>query len=114
MTTWFWLDVVVLVPDWYSTVVPLLGGGDGNNLKDTVKLLRMARLSKCLRLVRAAKLKKVTQSIKDRIASEHTGIILNIAKMILLLLLVNHYTASFWFVIGNSENTGSSLAAEPC
>lgn len=111
LSTWFWLDIVVLVPDWYFTIDGLTHDGGSNTPGNALKLLRMARLSKCLRLLRAAKLRTLMRSIKDQISSEYAGICLQVCKMVFVLLLVNHYIASFWFAIGNMESFDTSWVA---
>lgn len=100
--TWFLLDLIVLVPDWLFSL-QCVGQNckeESNSAEGVVKLLRVLRLTKCLRLLRAAKLKRIFQQITDRIDSEYTGIMLNIGKMIILLLMVNHFIASLWFAVG--------------
>lgn len=112
LKTWFILDIVVVVPDWYFTILTSIGQGSTNNPEDAVKLLRMLRLSKCLRLLRAAKLKQIMQHINDMIASEYTAIAVSIIKMILLLLLVNHYIASFWYIVGSMSGQSKNWVDE--
>lgn len=99
LKTWFVLDMIVLVPDWYMTIEAYTSRSA--NPEDAVQLLRLLRLTKWLRLLRAARLKKIMQQLKDRIASEYTGIIVNMMKQVCLLLFVNHYIAAFWFAIGS-------------
>lgn len=106
--TWFIVDVMVLAPDWYITMMSMSGKSSGaEGASDAVKLLRIMRLTKCLRLLRAAKLRRIIQQITDRIDSEYTGIFLNIVKMILLLLIINHYIASMWYVVGTIEDANT-------
>ncbi|CAK9061762.1 Cyclic nucleotide-gated cation channel alpha-3 (Cone photoreceptor cGMP-gated channel subunit alpha) (Cyclic nucleotide-gated channel alpha-3) (CNG channel alpha-3) (CNG-3) (CNG3) [Durusdinium trenchii] len=53
-----------------------------------------------VRLLRLVKLKRILATIKDRITSEAVFILLNICKLILLLLLVNHFIAATWYLVG--------------
>lgn len=102
LRTWFLIDFVVVLPDWFFTVSALLGDG-GTGAGSSVKLLRILRLVRLTRLLRLLKLRKAWNMLYDLVDSEKVGIILNIFKMIFVLLLVNHFTACAWFLVGNMQ-----------
>eukprot|EP00928_Gymnodinium_smaydae_P092420 TRINITY_DN7629_c0_g1_i1.p1 TRINITY_DN7629_c0_g1~~TRINITY_DN7629_c0_g1_i1.p1 ORF type:complete len:699 (-),score=87.43 TRINITY_DN7629_c0_g1_i1:194-2290(-) len=111
LKSWFLIDMVCILPDWYFSIdyavrAPSSTNVDGGN---STKMLRILRLSRCVRLLRLAKLKQVMQSIQDLFDSEYLSIILNIVKMIVVLLSINHIIACLWFLMtqlaSNSEVT---------
>lgn len=93
---WFWIDTAVVLPDWTFTILQA-AMGTKNEAGDSVKLLRILRIVRCLRLLRLAKMKWIMDTIKDLIESESVDILLNIVKMILALIAVNHYIACAWY-----------------
>lgn len=93
---WFWLDTIVVVPDWCFTLIKVSVGSEPSG-GQSVKLLRGLRLVRCMRLLRLAKLKWIIASIKDLINSESMDISFNIVKMILCLIAINHFVACAWF-----------------
>jgi hypothetical protein len=93
---WFWIDCAVVAPDWTFTIIKM-AMQDENSAGSSVKLLRILRLIRCMRLLRLAKLKWIVASIKDLINSEAIDIGFSIVKMILMLLIVNHFLACLWF-----------------
>lgn len=114
LKTWFVLDLAVLVPDWFLTIQSLANKDNenaGSSAGEAVKMLRILRLTKCFRLLRAAKLKKMLQTITDEIDSEFTGIVVNLLKMIALLLIINHFIASLWYAVGTLDSDESWVKA---
>lgn len=99
---WFWVDLVVVVPDWTFTCMAWIndatGTGGGGR---AVKLLRILRLARTIRLLRLLKLGWILTIINDLLDSEAASIIANIIKMILVLLGTNHFIACMWYAIGS-------------
>jgi hypothetical protein len=114
--TWFTVDLLVVVPDWIFTIANILSAKESgsNNDGDLIKLLRILRLVRMMRLLRLFKLRKIMQDINDLIDSEFVGIFANIAKMILLLLIINHLIGCLWFGLGNltMESSGANWIRE--
>eukprot|EP00931_Biecheleriopsis_adriatica_P098135 TRINITY_DN7202_c0_g1_i2.p1 TRINITY_DN7202_c0_g1~~TRINITY_DN7202_c0_g1_i2.p1 ORF type:complete len:652 (-),score=106.94 TRINITY_DN7202_c0_g1_i2:151-2106(-) len=107
--TWLIIDLMVVVPDWTTTILEMLGGsGDVKDYTSMTRLLRMLRAIRILRLLRLLKLKKLVNIFYDSIDSEHMFIVVNLARMILIIVLMNHYVACAWYAIG--ELTRSSGA----
>lgn len=103
--TWFGLDVIVVVPDWVFTLMPLVSGGDASKggAASSGKLLRALRIMRTIRLLRLAKLQRLLLLMRDRIDSETTFIAINILKYVLMLLMLNHFLAAAWFSVGSFE-----------
>mmetsp|Transcript_43700 Transcript_43700/g.100872 ORF Transcript_43700/g.100872 Transcript_43700/m.100872 type:complete len:842 (+) Transcript_43700:104-2629(+) len=101
MRTWFLVDLAVVVPDWTFTVLAMASGGE--RAGSSVRLLRILRLTRMMRLLRLLKLRKLLTHINDLIDSEYMNIVINIVKMILSLLAINHFIACMWFFIADSQ-----------
>jgi hypothetical protein len=106
MKTWLMVDPLVVVPDWGFTVAAL--GSSTSSAASSVKLLRTLRLVRMVRLLRLMKLRNILQNVDDLIDSEYLSIVVNIMKMILLLLVINHYIGCLWFIIGNSFDSSDT------
>eukprot|EP00930_Biecheleria_cincta_P080921 TRINITY_DN6941_c0_g3_i1.p1 TRINITY_DN6941_c0_g3~~TRINITY_DN6941_c0_g3_i1.p1 ORF type:complete len:663 (+),score=98.24 TRINITY_DN6941_c0_g3_i1:88-2076(+) len=105
LKTWFALDLVVNVPEWIT--VCLDAGGDGDSSKPT-SLLRSMRVVRSVRILRLVKLKRFIAMIKDSISSEVVFIGLNIVKLLSMLILMNHFIAALWYLVGglgDKDNT---------
>lgn len=103
LKTWFVLDLMVVLPDWFFTMTKAAGDSDDSEGGDSVRLLRILRLARCVRLLRLAKLKAVFSLVNDLINSEYTNIILNIVKMIVALVAINHWIGCMWFLTAESQ-----------
>eukprot|EP00931_Biecheleriopsis_adriatica_P003824 TRINITY_DN105585_c0_g1_i1.p1 TRINITY_DN105585_c0_g1~~TRINITY_DN105585_c0_g1_i1.p1 ORF type:complete len:771 (-),score=110.16 TRINITY_DN105585_c0_g1_i1:150-2366(-) len=104
LKTWFVIDCLVLIPDWSFTIASLMASEGPTETSDGefVKILRILRLARTARLLRLLKLKKVLERISDYLDSEFASIVTNIAKMIALLLALNHGIACVWFLIADT------------
>lgn len=102
LRTLFLMDLVVVGPDWIFLIA--MSGSDedsngpGSGSNRLVRIMRVARLARLLRLV---KLARGLAMLRDRIESEVMFIVANILKLIVMLLVVNHFLGSFWYFVGN-------------
>jgi len=97
--TWFLVDCVVVLPDW---VTKLLDDGDAGTWGELGKILKGARAIRVMRLLRLAKLQRVINIVFDKIQSEYTFIILNLLKMLLCVLVMNHLIACAWYALAKA------------
>mmetsp|Transcript_68420 Transcript_68420/g.164254 ORF Transcript_68420/g.164254 Transcript_68420/m.164254 type:complete len:818 (-) Transcript_68420:67-2520(-) len=97
---WFWLDCVVVIPDWVFAMASLSSSDSSGS---SVRLLRILRLTRMVRLIRVGKLKAFIRSIVDLIDSEYMSIIWNIVMMILALLFLNHFVACSFCAVGKLD-----------
>jgi len=104
---WFWVDLIVVVPDWIFTVAAATDGDQKSGAGASVKLLRILRLVRMVRLLRLLKLRKIMQDVNDRIDSEYISIVASIIKMIMLLLAINHFIACAWYGIAAALDSTS-------
>lgn len=72
--------------------------------------MRIARIFRCLRLLRLMKLGWIVQMLTDRLPSEHASIMFNIVKMIILLLIVNHFIAAIWYLLGVAADEAEGIS----
>uniref|UniRef100_A0A7S4UBR6 Cyclic nucleotide-binding domain-containing protein n=1 Tax=Alexandrium monilatum TaxID=311494 RepID=A0A7S4UBR6_9DINO len=102
LRTWFIIDLIVVLPDWILMMASM-GKEDSQDGGSAVKLLRTLRLFRMVRMLRMLKLKSIMRSLQELIESEYISILTNIMKMIVLLLVINHYISCIWYMIGNSH-----------
>jgi len=111
--TWFMVDLLVVVPDWAFKMHAGEEGSGGSAHAAKVKLLRTLRLLRMVRLLRLLKLRKILQNLNELIDTEYASIVANIVKMIVLLLVINHYIGCCWFLVGSNapDKSRSWIAA---
>uniref|UniRef100_A0A7S4UQ32 Ion transport domain-containing protein n=1 Tax=Alexandrium monilatum TaxID=311494 RepID=A0A7S4UQ32_9DINO len=103
LCTWFIPDIVVVGPEWLMVV--LAAPGDGGGLA-AGSLLKSARIIRVLRLLRLAKVKRMLNMVYDLIESEYTFIVVNLAKMLIAVFLLNHVLACAWYATGKLAMQG--------
>eukprot|EP00931_Biecheleriopsis_adriatica_P098134 TRINITY_DN7202_c0_g1_i1.p1 TRINITY_DN7202_c0_g1~~TRINITY_DN7202_c0_g1_i1.p1 ORF type:complete len:656 (-),score=111.43 TRINITY_DN7202_c0_g1_i1:69-2036(-) len=107
--TWLIIDLMVVVPDWTTTIMELLGSSaEGKDYASMTRILRVLRAIRILRLLRLLKLKKLVNIFYDSIDSEHMFIVVNLVRMICIIVLMNHYVACVWYAIGTITMSGGS------
>eukprot|EP00928_Gymnodinium_smaydae_P063180 TRINITY_DN46847_c0_g1_i1.p1 TRINITY_DN46847_c0_g1~~TRINITY_DN46847_c0_g1_i1.p1 ORF type:complete len:728 (-),score=49.50 TRINITY_DN46847_c0_g1_i1:246-2429(-) len=102
LKTWFILDVITILPDWYFSIdfaVNVVEDSSSSAGEKSPRMLRILRLSRCVRLLRLVKLKKILQNIQDLFDSVYLSIVCNIVKMIVMLLAINHYIACAFYLL---------------
>jgi hypothetical protein len=108
LKSWFFVDLLVLVPDWAIVVLSFDRGERVTSCDSTVegaqavKLLRNLRIVRLVRLTRIARLKKLWQLVNERIMSQSLSIAANIVSMLLLLLAISHFISCAWYAISDS------------
>uniref|UniRef100_A0A7S4T5B9 Ion transport domain-containing protein n=1 Tax=Alexandrium monilatum TaxID=311494 RepID=A0A7S4T5B9_9DINO len=104
MMTWFIPDAVVVGPDWFVSVAALAAKttSEDGQASEMFKFLKGARAFRVLRLLRLLKLQRIINMLYDMIESEHTFICVNLAKLLLAVLVLNHVIACIWFLIGRA------------
>lgn len=112
LRAWFWLDLAVVVPDWIFSIASLATQTSRDQNSETVKLFRILRLTRIVRLLRLLKLRKIFKNFDDLLNTECTSILSNVAKMILLMLAINHFVACFWFLVADSQEDSPTWLKE--
>merc|ERR1719464_1551898 len=59
------------------------------------------RLSRLLRLM---KLGRIVRHLNEMIDSEDTSIIVHIMKMVVTLMIINHFVSCLWFLVSDTQD----------
>jgi len=103
--SWFFFDFLVLVPEWVS----ILAVEVGEDMPDSMSLIRALRVRRFIRLVRLFKLlrimkvKKVLDGLRTRIGTPSLLLGMSIGKLSLVTMMLVHYLACLWFLVGNAQ-----------
>lgn len=100
LRTWFVLDVSMVTLDWL-----LLAFENGEaGLLGTARSARMLRLARMLRVLRLLRVLKVHRfaSIEKFVRSESTLILTGIGRLLIGVILANHYIACAWYALGTA------------
>jgi len=99
--SWFPLDVVIVSIDWVI-VLALISEEEGKSagLMRAGKMLRALRVLRTLRLLRLAKLRQLLNKLQDQVDSEHISVLLDIVKLLILIIFINHFIACAWYLVG--------------
>merc|ERR1740121_2724377 len=76
--------------------------GGPSDLVGLGRILRATRAVRMLRLLRVLKLKRIVNTVYDMIDSEYTFIVLDLCRLLMFILALNHIIACTWYAIGNS------------
>jgi len=104
-STWLTFDLVLILIDWFTLAVQVLFGGDGfaDNLP-IGRVLRSGRFLRSLRLLRVIRMPRPAQHIQCFIGrSEYTSLILGVFSHMFCILLINHYIACAWCLLGGRD-----------
>ncbi|KAF4674306.1 hypothetical protein FOL47_009458 [Perkinsus chesapeaki] len=92
----FLLDFVASFPyDWIAPESDLEG-------VQLLRFFKFVRLLKVLRLLRVLKLKKLLAKVEDTISSSALSILLQLARLVLVVLFIAHWIACLWYVMAIS------------
>eukprot|EP00413_Alexandrium_margalefii_P017771 CAMPEP_0204526816 /NCGR_PEP_ID=MMETSP0661-20131031/8642_1 /ASSEMBLY_ACC=CAM_ASM_000606 /TAXON_ID=109239 /ORGANISM="Alexandrium margalefi, Strain AMGDE01CS-322" /LENGTH=500 /DNA_ID=CAMNT_0051532677 /DNA_START=63 /DNA_END=1565 /DNA_ORIENTATION=- len=102
LKTWFPIDSSIVAVDW--SLIAIVGTGNGF-LRLTKTASRIMRIARLLRLV---KMSKHVGELMARINSEYVLQIIGLLRLLLVILLLNHYIACFWFAVSAATTSGRS------
>mmetsp|Transcript_100626 Transcript_100626/g.290653 ORF Transcript_100626/g.290653 Transcript_100626/m.290653 type:complete len:862 (-) Transcript_100626:183-2768(-) len=101
--TWMALDIVVILLDWIIWALDV--GAQAGSAARSVKVLRATRLARMLRMLRVYRLavlsNKYMPFLRYVTRSMGTRLALEIVKVMLGMLLVNHIIACLWHFVAN-------------
>jgi len=92
---WFWVDCIVVVPDWIMKAM-----GSVTSAAGLGRVLRVARVFRVLRLLRLLKLKRLFNIVYDLIDSEVMFIMFTLIKLLVMIVFMNHVVACAWYLVG--------------
>eukprot|EP00443_Scrippsiella_acuminata_P069913 CAMPEP_0115399448 /NCGR_PEP_ID=MMETSP0271-20121206/14842_1 /TAXON_ID=71861 /ORGANISM="Scrippsiella trochoidea, Strain CCMP3099" /LENGTH=723 /DNA_ID=CAMNT_0002823261 /DNA_START=170 /DNA_END=2337 /DNA_ORIENTATION=+ len=107
LRTWFPCDLLLVLLDWVI-MLSVGGGGSGDaiGIFRITKSLRVIRILRMLRLVRLVRLIKVISLIaefSDYVRSENMLTVIGILKLLIALIVVNHFIACAWYSLGDLD-----------
>jgi len=107
LTTWFPIDIVLATIDWVviSFDSSQLEGLGLMRLNKTLRIVRVLRVLRLLRLLRMLKVMTVMTELHDMIHSEALLTTLSVLQFIVGILLLNHFLACGWYLVGNANKT---------
>lgn len=108
LRTWCLFDFVIIAIDFVSVV-----GYIESDVAVVLRLqkgLRGLRILRAARLLRAAKLVSMLQRLTDIVNSDIGLFVLKIFKLILIVLLINHYLGCGWYWIGTLDSEHGWIA----
>jgi len=103
LTTWFVVDMCIVVPEWW---VALTDADGGNNIAGLGRIFRAIRGFRVLRLLRLFKLQRIKDRFYDSIETEWAFIISTLVRLLVFILLLNHVVACAWYHIGTLGRRG--------
>lgn len=98
-STWLWLDLLMVLPEW---VLALVQGG----LRGGFSVLRILKIARILRLLRVLKMENRVRRQLSRINSSSVLNALNLAQMVVGFMLANHFMGCVWFALGRETGNG--------
>jgi hypothetical protein len=102
LRTWFWIDVLVVVPDWALTGVRLSAKSSSEDGHAGVgSLLKTVRAIRVIRLLRLTKMRKYIIRWKDSIESQITFIMFEAVQQCVFIMLLQHFVGSVWYLVGD-------------
>mmetsp|Transcript_19487 Transcript_19487/g.52230 ORF Transcript_19487/g.52230 Transcript_19487/m.52230 type:complete len:804 (+) Transcript_19487:68-2479(+) len=99
--TWLPFDVLIVLPDWLSLLFE-----DKFDFLNSLSILRGARALRFVRLLRVVKLDKAVKIFQERINSNYILLCAQLCKLILMLMVVNHFLGCLWFGLGAATENG--------
>mmetsp|Transcript_54758 Transcript_54758/g.127794 ORF Transcript_54758/g.127794 Transcript_54758/m.127794 type:complete len:761 (-) Transcript_54758:238-2520(-) len=99
LKTWFILDLVVVGPEWVTSMSSDALGLDGVGIG---RILRLGRAMRVLRLLRLFKLRRIVDALLELVESEYAFTMINLTKLLFAVLVLNHVIACVWYLVGKS------------
>mmetsp|Transcript_73288 Transcript_73288/g.203257 ORF Transcript_73288/g.203257 Transcript_73288/m.203257 type:complete len:639 (+) Transcript_73288:207-2123(+) len=111
--TWFVFDIALVTLDWLMLSSESWTATKGVDAARTTKSMRMIRIVRYLRLIpgllRTNKLSRLTTNMMSKLVqSQYIFLTLGIIQKILYVVVVNHYIACGWFLVGKLFFNGTS------
>jgi len=104
-TTFAW-DFTVVALDYISLGLEGRGGAETVGLTRITKSMRIARVLRVLRIARILKVRAMLEQLDEHIRSEYLSTVMGIVKIIVSIVVVNHFFACAWYALGNLPGHG--------
>jgi hypothetical protein len=104
MRTWFLLDVMLVTVDWIIVALDAVDSEQSMlGLFRVGKVVRVIRMMRVVRLLRLLKLRQYWIHVEERIQSRHVLVTLGIVKVLMMIVVINHFVACLWWLAGNTD-----------
>uniref|UniRef100_A0A7S4VSB0 Cyclic nucleotide-binding domain-containing protein n=1 Tax=Alexandrium monilatum TaxID=311494 RepID=A0A7S4VSB0_9DINO len=90
LKTWFGVDFTIVMLEWLSVT--------GAGILRAGKVIRGARVIRMLRII---KVQTLFEELHDFIRSETTMMVFQISRLVIFILVINHFVACGWWAVGN-------------
>jgi hypothetical protein len=100
---WFTLDITLVISEVLVTALKSNGPGFlrfGRGVSRGMRVVRMIRL---------VKLRRIMADIMDRIPSEYARTVLRVLKLLMFIIMLNHYIACGWYWLGTSQESEHNM-----
>jgi len=102
LKTWFTFDILVVLVDWSLLYLASVGSSyDAVGVFRFGKTFRVTRILRAFRLLRFVKLQRVLTECLELINSESIRALFNVSMAVAVILIINHYMACGWYMMGN-------------
>lgn len=101
MRTWFIVDLAVVGSDWFTLLQH--SSDQGTSTSGLGRIFRGSRAIRVLRLLRLLKLQRMFNMLYDMIENESTFLFVNLAKLLVFVLVLNHAIACMWYFVGQTS-----------
>jgi len=101
--SWFSLDLLVVGVDWLDLLLSAAAGSLG--FARLGKSSRVFRILRMIRLLRLARMSEVLNLLTERLDSEKLVILIDMAKLMVVMVGSAHLLGSMWYAIGNADNS---------
>jgi hypothetical protein len=114
LRSWFLFDFMLVAVDWLEIIQKATGtssvAGGGMGAARAGRVARVMRVVRLLRLMRLAKLRRLLFEIQNLIDSEWLSVTFAVGKNLAMIVVMNHYSACGWFLVGKSAGPDGWVA----
>jgi len=111
LSTWFALDLCIVLVDVLSRLFFVGGGGVLGRIGKAWRVVRIMKAARMMRLARAAKLFVFLTTVLETTVSKSAAVTVTIFRLLLEVAIAVHFIACAWFAVGVSAGEGKGWVA---
>lgn len=104
LRTWFALDTTIITIDWCLLCVTMSSQMGAIGMMRMSKTVRFVRILRAVRLLRVVKLTGAFAEVVEHMRSETLRVLINICKLVVFVVIMNHYIACGWYALARFNN----------
>lgn len=116
MRSWLLMDVFIVSVDWTNFIMQRQSEENTDGTNKTSSYMRIAksfsRVKRIISLLRFMKLNTGMKALLDKINSEYVLTGLNLFRIVIVILLINHYVACAWYGLSRSVSDRETWATK--